>query len=124
MSPEASTPGPTRDRKAQPTAVRAVRSGAARAVRLAFGALATILALGVLLVVLRSNVNGANPVVQLITDVADTIAGPFGLQDGVFAFSGADATSKNALANWGVAALLYLLLGRVLAGAIAPRRMR
>ena len=66
----------------------------------------------------------ANPVVQLITDVADTIAGPFGLQDGVFTFSGADATSKNALANWGVAALLYLILGRVLAGVIAPRRGR
>jgi len=102
----------------------AVRTKAARAVRIVFAALATILALGAVLVVLRDNINQGNSVVEFITDVADAVSGPFSLNDGIFDFTGKNALAKNALANWGIAAIVYLLVGRVLSSAIAPKSSR
>jgi hypothetical protein len=98
-----------------------VRQQAARAVRILFTALAVILALGAILVVLRGNINEQNAIVQFITDVADAVSGPFSLNDGIFDFSGKNAAAKNALANWGIAAIVYLVIGRVLSNAIAPK---
>ncbi len=102
----------------------AIRAKTARAVRIVFGVLATILALGALLVVLRSNINEDNAIVKLITDIADAISGPFSRDDGVFDFTGKNAVEKNALLNWGIAAIVYLLIGRFLANAIAPKSSR
>jgi hypothetical protein len=102
----------------------AIRTKAARAVRIIFTVLATILALGAILVVLRSNINEQNSIVKFITDVADAISGPFSLEDGIFDFTGKNAESKNALLNWGIAAIVYLLIGRVLSNAIAPKSTR
>ena len=102
----------------------AIRAQAARVVRIVFGVLATILALGAVLVVLGSNVNEQNSIVKLITDVADAISGPFSRTDGIFDFSGKNADAKNALLNWGIAAIVYLLVGRLLANAIAPKGKR
>ena len=101
-----------------------IRTKAARAVRIVFTALATILALGAILVVLRDNINESNTIVRFITDVADAIAGPFSLNDGIFEFTGKNAVAKNALLNWGIAAIVYLLIGRVLSNAIAPKSTR
>ena len=61
---------------------------------------------------------------KLITDVADAISGPFSRNDGIFDFSGKNADAKNALLNWGIAAIVYLLVGRLLANAIAPKSKR
>jgi hypothetical protein len=98
-----------------------VRQQAARAVRILFTALAVILALGAILVVLRGSINEGNPIVQFITDVADAVSGPFSLNGGIFDFSGKNADAKNALSNWGIAAIVYLVIGRVLSNAIAPK---
>jgi len=125
VSPKVSTDESNGSGKARFTAAQAAaRTKAARVVRIVFTALATILALGALLVVLRSNINESNSVVKFITDVADAISGPFSLKDGVFNFSGKHALAKNALLNWGIAAVVYLLLGRLLANAIAPKSSR
>lgn len=122
MSPKVATDQSNPSRGARFNAGQAaVRVKAARVVRLVFGVLATILALGAVLVVLRNNVNEQNSVVELITNVADTIAGPFSKDDGIFDFSGKNAVAKNALLNWGIAAIVYLLAGRVLANAISPK---
>ncbi len=102
----------------------AVRDKVARLVRVVFGVLAAILALGAVLVVLRSNVNQDNSIVAFITDVADAVSGPFSRDNGIFDFSGKNAVAKNALLNWGIAAIVYLLLGRLLANAIAPKGNR
>ena len=113
------------DRGARLSAAQAaIRTKAARVVRIVFGVLATILALGAVLVVLRSNVNADNTIVKLITDIADAISGPFSRTDGIFDFDGKNAVAKNALLNWGIAAIVYLLLGRLLANAIAPKSTR
>ncbi len=101
-----------------------IRTKAARVVRIVFGVLAAILALGAVLVVLRNNINEQNSVVQLITNVADAVSGPFSRDNGIFDFTGKNAVAKNALLNWGIAAIVYLILGRLLANAIAPKSSR
>ncbi len=101
-----------------------VRMQVARVVRIVFGLLAAILAMGVLLVVLRENINQDNPLVKFVTDVAEAISGPFSRKDGIFDFGGKNAESKNVLLNWGIAAIVYLLIGRFLAQAIEPKRIR
>jgi hypothetical protein len=125
VSPKVRTDESDNDRKRRHDATQnAIRAKVARAVRIVFGVLATILALGALLVVLRNNINEDNSVVKLITDVADAISGPFSRDDGIFDFTGKNAESKNALLNWGIAAIVYLLIGRFLANAIAPKSSR
>jgi len=125
VSPKVRTDPSDNDRKRSHDATQyAIRAQIARAVRVVFGVLAAILALGALLVVLRDNINESNAVVKLITDVADAISGPFSRDDGIFDFTGKNAESKNALLNWGIAAIVYLLIGRFLANAIAPKSTR
>jgi hypothetical protein len=125
VSPKVRTDESDKDRKrSQDATQNAIRAKVARAVRIVFGALAAILALGALLVVLRDNINENNEVVKLITDIADTISGPFSRDDGIFDFTGKNAEAKNALLNWGIAAIVYLLIGRFLANAIAPKSTR
>ena len=125
MSPKVRTEESDNDRKRRQDATQnAIRAKVARAVRIVFGVLAAILALGALLVVLRDNINENNEVVKLITDIADAISGPFSRDDGIFDFTGKNAEAKNALLNWGIAAIVYLLIGRFLANAIAPKSTR
>jgi hypothetical protein len=125
VSPRVRTDDSDEDRKRRPGATQnAIRSKVARAVRIVFGVLAAILALGAVLVVLRSNINEGNAIVKFITDVADAISGPFSRDDGIFDFTGKNAVAKNALLNWGIAAIVYLLIGRFLAGAIEPKGTR
>lgn len=102
----------------------ALRSLAARLLYLVCAVSATILALGALLVVLRDGGSEQSSVVALITDVADALAGPLRRTDGIDSFVGETTASKSALLNWGIAAVLYLVLGRCLAYLIAPRRSR
>ena len=125
MSPKVTTDESKGSGKGRYTAAQtAVRSQAARVVRIVFTALAVILALGAILVVLRGNINEQNAIVQFITDVADAVSGPFSLEGGIFDFSGKNAAAKNALANWGIAAIVYLVIGRVLGNLIAPKGVR
>ena len=124
MSPKVTTDDSDNRQKKFSDAQYAVRTQAARAVRIIFGIFATILALGAVLVVLRSNINPDNEIVKFIEDTADFLSGPFSLQDGIFHFTGKNALSKNALLNWGIAAVVYLLIGRFVANLIAPKGVR
>jgi hypothetical protein len=125
VSPKVSTDGSAEDRKGRHNATQAaIRSSAARVVRVVFTVLATILALGAILVVLRNNINEQNAIVEFITNVADAVSGPFSRDDGIFDFTGKNADAKNALLNWGIAAIVYLIVGRLLANAIAPKSVR
>ena len=105
MSPKVRTDESDNDRKRRQDATQyAIRARLARVWSIVFGVLAAILALGALLVVLRGNINEDNSMVKFITDTADTISGPFSLDDGIFHFTGKNAEAKNALLNWGIAA--------------------
>jgi len=101
----------------------AIRSRIASIVWIVAVVCAVILALAAILIALQDNVKSGNPIVEWLTGVSNVIAGPFGNVEGS-AFSGGlfnlDSTPKEALANWGVAALVYLVVGRLLDRVIRP----
>lgn len=92
----------------------ALRNRLATIVKVVFGFFAVVLALGALLVVFGESVSPENPVVRFIWDFADKIDGPFGRTDGVFDFTGKNGPKLDALVNWGIAAVLYLIIGNLL----------
>jgi hypothetical protein len=96
--------------------IRAVRSTVASAVWLVAVVCALVLAVAALLVALR--MNQQNDLVSLVLDTARRL--DFGR---LKTFTGKDAAIKAALVDWGVAALVYLVLGKVLDRLIRPRRV-
>jgi hypothetical protein len=101
------------------TVVR-VRRRAAQLIQVVLTFCAVVLALGALLVALRHNVNESNAIVRLVTGFCDAVDGPFSRSNGIVAFDGKDAVTKEALVNWGIAALVYLAVGRLLARIVRP----
>jgi hypothetical protein len=85
-------------------------------------AAAVILAAGALCVALKANPD--NALVKFILDTADKLdLGVFSRgKDGVAYFKGHThaAETKNALINWGLAAVVWLVVGRVLERVIRP----
>lgn len=97
-----------------------VRVRVAQVIRIVFLLLAALLAIGAVLVALRHNINEGNVLVRLVREIDDAIDGPFSRQNGIFDFSGKGAVTKEALVNWGMAAIVYLLIGRVLERLVRP----
>ena len=80
---------------------------------------ALFLALGALLVALKANQD--NALVKLVLHVADAVdLGVFDRENGIKQFTGADAAVKNALFNWGLGALAWLLAGRLVERVLRP----
>ena len=91
--------------------VSAVRNRIASIVWLIAVLCAVILAIGALLAALSDNINESNPVVEFINETAEALDGPFG---NIITFEGRDDRTKEVLVNWGLAALAYLIVGRIL----------
>lgn len=72
---------------------------------------AAVLAIGALLVAFEAN--PGNAVYQWFTDSAETLAGPL---DNLFRF---DDEAKHTLVNWGIAALAYLVVGKLVSRIIS-----
>jgi hypothetical protein len=97
----------------------AVRGKIAAVVWLVAVVCALFLAVGALLIALQANPQ--NPVVQFILDGADKLDGPFSLENGIFTFPATDdGQVKSALTNWGIAAVVYLVIGKILDRIIRP----
>ena len=80
---------------------------------------ALFLAVGALLIALQANPH--NPVVEFILKGAETLDGPFSLKNGIFTFANTDdGQVKSALTNWGIAAVVYLVIGKILDRVIRP----
>jgi hypothetical protein len=80
---------------------------------------ALFLALGALLIALDANQD--NPLVSFVLDVADVVdLDVFSRDNGIFTFDGADAATKSALANWGLGAVAYLVVGRIVERIVRP----
>lgn len=80
---------------------------------------ALLLAVGALLVALKAN--ESNDLVAFVKDAASAVdLGVFDRQDGIFKFDGENGTTKNALVNWGLGAVVWLILGRILDRLIRP----
>ena len=102
---------------------RKARSTVASVVWLLAVVAALVLAVGALLVALRFNLD--NAAVKAITDLADKIdlgeLKSFEVKKGASASARQDAVIKSVLVNWGIAALFYLVVGKVLDRVIRPR---
>lgn len=107
----------TEPRRARRDRVRAgglkVRAKLASAVWLLAVVCALFLAVGALLVALRMNPD--NPIVAFVRDGAEL------LDMGSFKeFDGKNADVKERLVDWGIAAVIYLVVGKVLDRVIRP----
>ena len=118
-------PRVTRDRGQRSTGQKvkrgsdAVRSKLASLVWLVAVVCALFLAVGALLIALGANQD--NAIVKFVLDVADVLdLDVFGRHTGIFTFDGKDAATKGALVNWGIAAVAYLVVGKVLDRIIRP----
>jgi hypothetical protein len=89
------------------------RASLARAVMLLASAIALVLVLGILLVVLEAN--RSNELVQFVRDAAGFLAGPF---DGLFTL---DSNKAEKAVNWGIAAVVWLALGRLVSRFLLRR---
>lgn len=75
--------------------------------------LAVVLAVGALLIAIGANRD--NALVRAVLHVADAVdLGVFSRDNGVMRFDGGDAATRNALVNWGLGAVFYVVMGRVL----------
>jgi hypothetical protein len=92
----------------------AVLGTLARVVRLIVAIVVLILVAGIVLVVLKAN--PANMIVADVHDAARWLAGPF---DGIFSFHNARVA---VAVNWGLAAVVYAVVGGFIARLLSSRR--
>lgn len=93
------------------TPIRSGRFALARIVGLAGAAVAIAIVAGILLVVLEAN--PSNGVVELVTDVARWLSGPF---HGLFDL---DSNKWQVAVNWGLAAVVYYAIARLVVRLLA-----
>ena len=99
--------------------VARVRVQVARLVWLLCVVAALFLAVGALLVALDAN--QSNSLVKFVLDTADKLDfGVFARKNGIKEFTGDNAATKNALFNWGLGAVAWLVIGRILERIIRP----
>ena len=91
----------------------------AQVVWLVFVVAAVFLAVGALCIALDFNRN--NPLVEFFINGANVFdLGIFSRKDGLKSFDGSNASVKNALFNWGLGAIAYLIVGRIVVKIIQP----
>jgi hypothetical protein len=96
-----------------------IRATLAQLVWLACAFAALVLAAGALLIALDAN--RSNELVDAVLTAASWAdLDVFSRQDGIKQFRGEGAEVKNALFNWGLAAIAWLVAGRVLYRIIKP----
>jgi hypothetical protein len=89
------------------------RASIARIVVLVATVVALVLILGIVLVLL--NANRSNDIVHAVRDAASFLAGPF---DGLFKM---DSNKAEKAVNWGIAAVVWYAIGRVIARLLIRR---
>ena len=96
-----------------------IRVQVARALWLVCALAALFLAVGALLVALDAN--QSNSLVKFVLDMADKLdLGIFSRENGIKEFTGKNAETKNALFNWGLGAIAWLVVGRILDRIVRP----
>jgi hypothetical protein len=116
---EAAADRPPTARPSRSLTVARVRDNVARVVWLVCMALALVLAVAAFTYALEANQD--NDLVKLVRDLADVFdLGFFDLDNPVKAFEGKNAVVKTALFNYGLASVVYLVVGRVLERIVRP----
>ena len=108
-----------RGRAAAGAAVERGRTLLAQLLWLLFVLAALFLAVGALLIALDANRD--NQLVHFVLEGADRVdLGVFSKDDGIKTFSGSNAETKNALFNWGIGAIAWLVVGRIIDRIVKP----
>lgn len=107
--------GPRVSRSQVAAAVNGVRERIAAIVWILTFVAAVILAAGALLIALDANPN--NDLVDRVVTWAGDLDGPF---NNMFTFDGDNAATKEALVNWGLAAVAWLVGGKIVSSIIRP----
>ena len=109
---------PTRKRETTTVATK-IRARLAQLIWLVCVLAALVLAVGALLIALDAN--RSNALVEFVLRTADVLdLGVFSRKDGIKQFDGQGAQVKNALLNWGLGAIAWLVVGRVLDRIVKP----
>lgn len=109
----------TTETKETDTVAAKIRARLAQLLWLVCALCALVLAVGALLVALDANQK--NALVDFVLEAADTVdLGVFSRTDGIKQFRGDGADVKNALFNWGLGAIAWLVVGRILDRIIKP----
>ena len=96
-----------------------IRARLAQIVWLLAALAALVLAVGALLIALDANRD--NTLVDTVLRAADYVdLDVFSRKDGIKQFRGQGAEVKNALFNWGLGAIAWLVVGRILDRIIKP----
>ncbi|GAA5117976.1 hypothetical protein GCM10023339_29780 [Alloalcanivorax gelatiniphagus] len=96
-----------------------IRAVLAQVIWVACALAALVLAIGALLIALDAN--RSNALVEAVLDAADVLdLGVFSRGDGIKQFRGEGAQVKNALLNWGLGAIAWLIAGRILERIVKP----
>lgn len=99
--------------------VNRVRSLLAQVLWLLFLVAALFLAVGALLFALKANQD--NGLVKFVLEGADRVdLGIFSRENGIKEFGGGNADTKNALFNWGIGAVAWLVVGRIVDKLVRP----
>ena len=94
------------------TMVKSIRSRVAQVLWLLCVVAALFLAVGALCIALDFNEN--NALVEFAVNGADAVdLGVFSREGGIKEFTGDGADTKNALFNWGLGAVAWLIFGRI-----------
>jgi hypothetical protein len=99
-----------------------VRTRVAQVVWILCALAALVLAVGALCIALKAN--GDNNLVKFCIDTADKLdLGVFSRTDGVAHWKGHSHTAltKNACVNWGLAAVAWLIVGKIVERIVRPR---
>jgi hypothetical protein len=102
--------------------VRSIRTRIGQVVWLVCVLCALVLAAGALLISLQgSGTNSANSLYKFIVDTGDKLDfSVLSRENGLFDFVGKNSDTKDALANWGLAAIVWLVIGRIADRIIRP----
>lgn len=96
-----------------------IRVRLAQVVWLVCALAALVLAVGALLIALDAN--QSNALVDVVLRAADVVdLGVFSREDGIKQFRGQGADVKNALVNWGLGAIAWLVVGRIVDRIVRP----
>lgn len=96
-----------------------IRARVAQVLWLVCALAALLLAVGALLIALDAN--KSNDLVDVVLRAADYVdLGVFSRSDGIKHFEGQGANVKNALFNWGLGAIAWLVVGRILVRIVKP----
>ena len=111
--------GDRRSIKGGSTTVAQVRTRIAQVVWLLFVVAAVFLAVGALCIAL--GFNDKNPLVEFVIAGADFFdLDIFSRNNGIKDFTGSNADVKNALFNWGLGAIIWLIVGKIIDRIIRP----